>query len=116
MRLILKLGINAAALWVAAKVISGVHLDGDWKSILLVALVFGLVNVFVKPILKFFSLPALILTLGLFTLVINTALLALTALLMDSFSIDGVVPAFLGALVVSVVSLVLNRFLPDDDD
>ena len=79
MRLILKLLINAAALWAAGELITGIDLDGDFWTILLVALIFGLVNTFIKPILKVLSFPVIILTIGLFTLVINAAMLGLTA-------------------------------------
>lgn len=115
MRLILRLLVNAAALWVAAELVPGIDLTGDAWSILLVALVFGLVNTFLKPILKLFSLPVLVLTLGLFALVINAVLLAITALIMESLTIDGFVAALLGSIVISIVSAVLNTLLPDKD-
>ena len=113
MGLIIRVLINAAALWVAARYIPGIELTGSVGSILLVALVFGLVNAVLKPIFKLFSLPILILTLGLFALIINVALLAITAALMDNLTIDGFWPALLGSLVISVVSAVLIRLVPD---
>jgi putative membrane protein len=106
---VIKVLINAAALWVAARFIPGIELTGGVWSVLLVALVFGVVNALLKPILKLFSLPALILTLGLFAVVINTALLALTAALMESLTIEGFWAALLGSVVISVVSAVLHR-------
>ncbi len=115
MRIIVKLLVNAAALWVAAEIIEGVALDDGFLTVLLVALVFGLVNTFIRPILKLISLPVLILTLGLFTLVINTAMLGLTALLLESLTIDGFWSAFLGALVITLVSWALNWLVPNDD-
>lgn len=114
MRLILKLLINAAALWVAGEIIAGIHLDGDFWTILLVALVFGLVNTFIKPVLKALSFPVIIISLGLFALVINAAMLGLTAAITDALSIDDFWSALLGAIVISVVSAVLNVFLPED--
>ena len=114
MNLILKLLINAAALWAAGELIGGIHLDGDFWTILLVALIFGVVNTFIKPILKLLSLPAIILTLGLFTLVINAAMLALTALVSDELSIDSFWSAVLGAIVISIVSALLSTFVKDD--
>ena len=113
MRLILKLLINAAALWVAGELISGIDLEGDFWTILLVALVFGLVNIFIKPILKVLSFPVIILTLGLFALVINAAMLGLTAALTDALSIANFWSAVLGAAVISIVSAVLNTFVED---
>lgn len=113
MSFIIRVLVNAAALWVAAQIVPGIDLSADIWQILLIALVFGLVNAVIKPILKVLSLPVLIITLGLFAIVINMALLALTAGLMDGLTVDGVLAAFLGALVISVVSAVLNMVTPD---
>ena len=114
MRLILKLLINALALWLAGELISGINLEGDFWTILLVALIFGLVNTFLKPILKILSLPVIILTLGLFALVINAAMLGLTAAITDALAIADFWSALLGAIVISVVSSVLGTFVKDD--
>lgn len=114
MRLILKLLINAAALWAAGELVSGIHLEGDFWTILLVAVIFGLVNTFIKPILKVLSFPVIILTLGLFALVINAAMLGLTAGITDALSIDDFWSAILGAVIITVVSAVLNVFVPED--
>lgn len=114
MRLILKLLVNAAALWVAGYLVGGIYLDGGFWQILLVALVFGLVNAIIKPVLKVLSFPVIILTLGLFALVINAAMLGLTAAWTDTLSIDGFGAALLGAIVISIVSAGLNQFIPDD--
>ena len=114
MRLIIRLLINAAALWVAALLIDGIDLEGGWLAILIVALVFGLVNAFIKPILKILSLPVVILTLGLFTLVINAALLGLTAAVTDALTVEGFWAALLGGLVITVVSALLSFLIPDD--
>lgn len=111
MRLLIRLLINAAALWVAARWVTGITYTGSAAGLVGVALVFGVVNVFLKPLLKLFSLPVLILTLGLFTLVINALMLLVTSALSASlglgFHVAGFVPAFWGALVVSVVSMLL---------
>ncbi|MCP3994984.1 MAG: phage holin family protein [bacterium] len=114
MRLILKLLINAAALWAAGELIGGITLDGDFWTILLVALVFGLVNTFIKPLLKLLSFPVIILTLGLFALVINAAMLALTAHFTNALSVKDFWSALLGAIVITIVSAVLNTFVEDD--
>ena len=113
MRLILKLLINALALWLASELIGGIDLKGDFWQILLVALIFGVINTFIKPILKLLSFPVIILTLGLFTLIINTAMLALTAAITDNLSIDSFWSALLGAIVISVVSSILGIFVRD---
>lgn len=109
--------INAVALYVAAAVVPGITRSGDWVSLALIALVFGVVNALIGPVLKFLSCPLIILTLGLFTLVINAGLLLLTSALSESlnlgFHVSGFWPAFWGALLISVVSFVLNLFVRD---
>lgn len=114
MRLILKLAVNAAALWVAARIIDGISLTDDLVTILFIALVFGLINTFVRPLAKLISLPVLIVTLGLFTFVVNAAMLGLTAWIMDGLSIDGFGSALLGAVVITIVSWFLNAIIPDE--
>ncbi|MDR3473736.1 MAG: phage holin family protein, partial [Devosia sp.] len=97
-----------------------------WWKLLVVALIFGLINAYLKPIVELLSLPARILTLGLFGLVINAVLLLVLALVSDTFSLgfklakfpphfslDAFVAALLGAIVISIVSTVLAHFLPD---
>ncbi|MFR9673114.1 phage holin family protein [Streptomyces sp. TR06-5] len=121
---LIKTAANAAALLVAVWLVAGITLTGENTgrqalTLVLVALIFGLVNFVVKPIVKLFSLPLLILTLGLFTLVINALMLWLTSWLADvvdlSFHVDGFWAALLGALIISLVSWALNVILPDDD-
>lgn len=117
MRLLLRILINAAALWVAASVVDGIHAGGV-GSILAVAVVFGVVNALVRPLLKLLSCPIIFLTLGLFTLVLNALMLMLTAWvgrqLGIDFTVDTFWAAFLGALIVSIVSTVLSWFIPDE--
>jgi putative membrane protein len=124
---LIRVGINAVALWVAALVVSGVNLAEDQVStgrkiltIVLVALVFGLVNAVIKPIAKFFSFPFIILTLGLFTFVVNAFMLQITEWISDavglSFTIDHFFwDAVLAAIVITLVSWVLSVVLPEDD-
>lgn len=111
---LLRLFVNALALSAAAWLVAGVRLSEDFTQVLLVALVFGLVNAVLKPILKLLSFPLLFLSLGLFSIVINAALLLLTARLVDGFEVDGFVPALVGSLVISVVGMVLNGALKDE--
>jgi putative membrane protein len=123
----IKIAVNGVALWVAALVIPGIHLgeNADQLStrlitILLVAILFGLINAFVKPIATFFSFPFILLTLGLFTLVVNALMLELTSGLSHALGLDFDVEHFfwdsvLGALVITLVSMVLNLVLPDGD-
>jgi len=120
MRLVIRLLVNAVALWCAARFIDGISYTGSWQGLVGLSLVFGLVNVFIRPILSFFSFPIQIVTLGLFTLVLNALMLMLTAWLAVRFEIPftvrGFVPALLGAIVVSLVSLVLGAFFSGDKD
>ncbi|MSO57198.1 MAG: phage holin family protein [Acidobacteria bacterium] len=114
MYFLLRLLINAAALWVAIQLVGGIDHRGSWWSLLLVALVFGVLNAGVRPLLKLVSIPLLIVTLGLFIFVINAVMLMLTSwmsgLLDLGFYVDGFWSAFLGGLVVSIVSLLLSLF------
>ena len=119
MRFLIRLLINAAALWIATQIVPGVTHTGPWTSLLLVALVFGVLNAVVRPILKLLTCPLIVLTLGLFTFVINAVMLWLTSAVSESlglgFHVDGFGSAFLGALVVTVVSVLLSVFLSDKD-
>jgi putative membrane protein len=109
---IIRLLINAAALWAAIRLVPGISFEGDWRLLLLVALVFGVLNAVIRPILFVLTLPFLIVTLGLFTFVLNAIMLWLTGAASDLFGlrfhVDGFGAAFLGALVVTVVSFALS--------
>ena len=115
MNFIIKVLVNAAALWVAARFVPGIDLVADVWQILLIALVFGLINTFLKPILKVLSFPVIILTLGLFAIIVNVILLAITAWLMEGLTIDGFLPALLGSIVISIVSAILSAIIPDGE-
>jgi putative membrane protein len=115
---------NAGALAVAVWLLDKITLTGDSTgkkvgTLIIVALLFGVVNFLVKPIVKLLSLPLLILTLGLFTLVVNALMLLLTSWLADkldlSFHVEGFWTAVLGGLIISVVSWALHVVLPDGD-
>ena len=114
MLFLLQLLINAAALWVAIQLVDGISHTGSWWSLMLVALVFGVINASVRPLVKLLSLPILILTLGLFIFIINALMLRLTSwvsgLLGLGFHVEGFWAAFLGGLIVSIVSLMLSIF------
>ena len=114
MRLVIRLLINAAALWVATRVVPGVSYVGDSFALVGVAVVFGVVNTFVRPLARIFAFPLVLLTLGFFLLVINGLMLWLTSALSDSlalgFHVHGFWPAFWGGLVVSIVSTLLSIF------
>ena len=107
-KLLLRWVINAVAVYVAAELIQGISVEGDAASYLWVALVLGLANALIAPFLKLLTCPLIILTLGLFTLVINTAILLLVAWLVPGFHVDTFGAAFVGALIISVVSFILS--------
>lgn len=113
----LRLLVNAAALWVATRVVPGVSYEGDLLPFLGVALMFGVLNATLRPLMKLLTLPLILLTLGLFALVVNGFMLWLTSSLSASlglgFHVSGFWAAFFGALVVSVVSLLLSLFISD---
>jgi putative membrane protein len=123
----IKILVNGVALWVAALLLTGISLDeggATWSSqlvtVLWVAVIFGLVNALVKPVLKFFSLPVIILTLGLFSVVVNAAMLQLTSWFAGqlnlAFHVDRFIwDALLGSIIITVVSMLLNMVLPDGD-
>jgi putative membrane protein len=114
---VVRLLVNAAALWVATRIVDGVSFDGDWISFFGVALVFGVINAFIRPLAKILTFPLIILTFGIFALVINGLMLLLTSRLSDAlgfgFHVAGFGPAFWGALVVSIVSTILSMLMRD---
>lgn len=120
MRFVIRLLVNAAALWVATQLVSGVVFNGDWLTLLAVALVFGVVNAVVRPVTKLVTFPFIILTLGLFLLVINGLMLMLTSAVSGwlglGFDVRGFGAAFWGALVVSLVNWVVWLIARDPDD
>ena len=115
MRLIVRLLINAAALAAAAWAVPGIHYEG-WGALALMALVFGIVNALIRPIVMVLSCPLLVLTLGLFTFVVNACMLWLAGsfarMFGIAFSVDSFAAAFLGAIIVSIVSIILSLLLP----
>jgi len=115
MKLLLRFLLIVPALWVAVYFVPGITFEGDWLRFLGVAAVFAVLNVVVRPILKLFSLPLILVTLGLFIFVINGLMIWLTSSVSASlglgFHVAGFMPAILGALVVSAVSTMLHLFV-----
>jgi putative membrane protein len=120
-KLLIRLGINAIALWAAIELVPGLSYEGDWVTLLVIALIFGVVNALVRPLLILLTCPLIVVTLGLFVLVVNTIMLSLTIwlsndLLNQSFTTTGFWATFFGALVISIVSGVLSLLLKDDNE
>lgn len=121
---LLRMGTNACALAVAAWMFAGIAITGDSTvdhalTLLLVALLFGVVNTFVRPVVAFLSFPLYLLTLGLMYFVVNALMLKLTSWLAGQlsvgFHVEGVWTAIGGSIVISIVSWLVGRVLPDDD-
>lgn len=110
--------INAIAIGIAVWLVDGIE-AGGLKTILVVAIIFGLVNALIRPILKVLTCPLVILTLGLFIFVINGLMLWLTSAIANSLGLDfqvtGIVPAIIGAVIITLVSLLLSIFIRDED-
>lgn len=119
-KFILRWVINAVALYLAVQLLPGIELESGLVSILWLALIFGLVNALFRPLIQVLTCPLIMLTLGLFTLVINTFLFWLTSVIGQSFGLALIITepvwwnAFLGGLVVSIVSVVLTLILKDE--
>jgi putative membrane protein len=121
MKFIIRLAINAVALYVSIALLNGHGItpqSTNWLSFVWLALIFGIINAILKPILKVVTCPMLILTLGLGTLLINTLLFYLAGVAGEMFGVGFIVEnfgaAFLGALITSVVSFFLSLFVKDD--
>lgn len=112
---VIQILINAGALYVADFLISGIRFSGEWWKFLLVALAFSLLNTYVRPILRILTLPISVITLGIFLLVINAAMLLLTSAISDQltlgFRVDDFGAAFLGAIVVAIVGWILSMVI-----
>ena len=105
-----RLVLAALGLWLASELVPGLHVEGGW-TLVGAALLLGVVNAVVRPVLVVLTLPFTILTLGLFLLVINAGMLGLVAAMLDGFAIEGFGPAVLGALIVSATSWLASWFI-----
>lgn len=121
MKRILGVLVTALGIWVAVALVSGLKFDGDWLPFLLVALILSIINAVLKPIVKLLSLPFILVTFGLFLLLVNALMLQLTLWLaapdrLDlGFTSDGFFwSTFLGALVISFVQMIVNNFIDTD--
>lgn len=119
-RFLVRLVVNAVAIWAAVQLVPGLNYVGTTTSLLIVAFVFGLVNALVRPLLLLLTCPFIILTLGLFVLVVNTIMLSLTVWLSGIWDLGltstGFWATFLGAVVISLVSSVINLLIKDDHE
>jgi len=123
MKLLIRWAISALSLFSAAWLVPGIHVDDGrgWVVYAIMAIVLGLANALIRPLLKLLTCPLILLTLGLFTLVINALTLLIASAVANNvihvgFFVDGFWPAFWGAIIVSVVSIVLNAIVRDDNE
>ena len=107
---LIRLGIGALSLWLASAIVPGLHIEGV-GTLVLAALLLGIVNAVVRPLVVLLTLPLTIVTLGLFLLVVNAAMLGLVASLLEHMRIDGFFAALLGSLVVSVTGWVASGWI-----
>jgi putative membrane protein len=117
-KFVIRWAINAVALYAAIWIVPGIELRGSWTGVIWLALIFGLLNALVRPLLKFLTCPLIILTLGLFTIIINTVMLLLTSNVGQAFGIglavDGFWTAVLGSLVISLASIIMSVIFRDE--
>jgi len=120
MKLLIRWFFAALAIFAAVKLLPGLQFNGPWWQLGLVALIFGLLNALVRPVLKCLTCPLIVITLGLFIFVINAVVLLLTAWAAERFGIDfriaGFWSAFWGAIVISVISAALNLWIRENDE
>lgn len=109
---LMRIMINALAIAAAIKLVNGISFTGEWWKIIIIGLIFGIVNTLIKPVVTLFSLPLIVLSLGIFTLVVNALMLLLTAYLSEPFGLGlkvaGFWPALWGSIIASVVSILLS--------
>jgi putative membrane protein len=117
-KFLLRWAINAVAIYLAVLIVPGIELQGDWTSVIWLALISGLINALLRPLLMFLTCPLILATLGVFALMVNTFLFWLTGQIGRSFGvglyIDDFMSAFLGGLVITIVSVILNLILKDE--
>lgn len=118
MGILLKVLINGAAVWAAIQLVDGLQFNGDWPALLVIAIVMAAVNAFVRPLATLFSLPLVVLTLGLFILLLNALMLSLVLWASDQLGLgltsDEFSSTFLAALIISIVSWILTALFGAD--
>ena len=112
-RAIAQVFLNGVAILIASRIVPGIEYEGGIWYLLLTGLVIGLLNLFVKPLVTLLSLPLVVLTLGLFFIVINGLMVYLAAYFLDGLQVDGCFPAVLGGLVLAVFNWVVRAFTED---
>lgn len=112
-KFLVRLVFAALGLWVASQIVPGVHVSNT-GTLIVAALLLGIVNAIVRPVVFILTLPITVLTLGLFLLVVNAAMIGLVAMLLGGFRVDGLGPGILAAIVTGVISWIGGMVLRDD--
>lgn len=107
---LIRTGISALGLWIAAAIVPSISFTG-WPALLMAALLLGIVNAIVRPLMVVLTFPITLLTLGLFLLVVNAAMLGLVAAMLDGFAVGGFWAAFFGAMIVGVTGWMASWFI-----
>jgi putative membrane protein len=102
--------INAIAVYAAVQLVSGIELEINFMNLVIAGLLLGIINTFIKPVVTLLSLPFVLLTFGLFTIIINVALLFFMSFLIPSFQISSFWAGFLGVIIISLVNYILSKF------
>ena len=113
MGFLIKVLVTGLAVFLADFLLDAVHINNDWKTVIIVALVLALLNTFIKPILILLTIPVTLVTLGLFLLIINALMVIWADQLIDGFTVDGWWAAILFSLIVSITSAILNGLARD---
>lgn len=109
MRILLKIIVGAIAVFIASQWVTGIEVE-SWKAAFLASIVLGIINLVVRPVIKVLTLPITLLTLGLFSFVINTLLFWMASFFVEGFEVEGFIPAFLGALIMTVANWIFGWF------
>ena len=115
LRLIIHVLSNALGIWAAARLVPGIYFDGGWELLILAGAVLGLINFFIKPVVKIVSLPLICVTLGLFTIVINVLMLNLAAKIVGALVIDTWTAAFWAVVVISAINYVVSSLINENE-
>ncbi len=110
MRLIIRFALTAVAVFLIATYVPGISLSEGWKTALYVALVWSLISLIVKPILSILTLPLTLITFGLFSFILNAILFFAMTYIISGFSVEGIIPALIGSVVLSLVSSLTRKF------
>lgn len=115
LRLVIHILSNALGIWAAARLVPGIHFEGGWGWLILAGAVLGLVNFFVKPVVKIISLPLIWVTLGLFTVVINVLMLNLAARIVGALVIDTWIASFWAVVVISAINYAVSSVIKEEN-